>query len=388
MNKLVTLWIAVILLFVQAAKADTKIFVTNLIDTGRDSAVVEVNLGDLPIFENVTPAIYNDALKIFVPSQLLDKDEDGKMDEILFLTDIKARQTQTFTVHEANASNKVEVYDRAAAYYVPQRKDDFAWENDKIAFRIYGQELQRTELTSSGIDVWVKKSTKPVMPLLYRKGHDYYHSDNPYAIDFFNVAHTLGCGGIGVWSDGKLLMSENYDQHKVIANGPIRAIFEVSYKPWDMGDGRKLQEIKRITLDKGCNFSKIESRFDGDVSNVVFAPGIVKCDRGGKPTYGVVNEYLGYWQEPDKNFGVIGCGVILDKESITYKAAENPDHYLLLAKARNNNVVTYYAGACWNQTKGYKYEKDWNELIRKTSKIVNSPLKVEVKEVFVKKRYY
>jgi hypothetical protein len=387
MNKLVNLWIAVTLLFVQAAKADTKIFVTNLIDYGRDNSVVEVNLGLLPMFANVKPAVYNDKLNTFVPSQLLDKDEDGKNDTLLFLADIKALQTKTFTVYEANAANKVEVYDRPAAYYVAQRKDDFAWENDKIAFRIYGQALQRTELTSSGIDVWVKKSTRPVMPTLYKKGHDYYHSDNPYGIDFFSVGRTLGCGGIGVWSDGKLLMSENYDQHKIIANGPIRVIFEVSYKPWNMGDGRKLQEIKRITLDKGWNFSKIESRFEGDVKDVVFAPGIVKCIRGGKPTYGVVNEYLGYWQKPDKDFGAIGCGIILDNESVTYKAAEDSEHYLLLAKARNNNVVTYYAGACWSRSKEFRTEKDWNELIRKTSKIVNSPLKVEVKEVFAKKKY-
>lgn len=366
--------------------AETKIFVTNLIDYGRDSAVVEVNLGDLPAFSSTKPAVYNDKLKVFVPSQLFDKDQDGKNDTLFFLTDIKALQTKSFTVYEANAANKVEVYDRPAAYYVPQRKDDFAWENDKIAFRIYGQELQRTELTSSGIDVWVKKSTRPVMPILYKKGHGYYHSDNPYAIDFFNVGRTLGCGGIGVWSEGKLLMAENYDQHKILANGPIRVIFEVSYKPWDMGDGRKIREIKRITLDKGWNFSKIESRFEGDVKDVVFAPGIVKCIRGGRPTYGVVNEYLGYWQKPDKDFGSIGCGIILDKESVTYKAAEDSEHYLLLAKARNN-VVTYYAGACWNQSKEFRNEKDWNELIRKTSNIVNSPLKVEVKEVFGKKQY-
>ena len=29
--------------------------------------------------------------------------------------------------------------------YVPERKDDFAWENDKIAFRAYGKALRKTK---------------------------------------------------------------------------------------------------------------------------------------------------------------------------------------------------------------------------------------------------
>ncbi|MDP4238180.1 MAG: sialate O-acetylesterase [Bacteroidota bacterium] len=44
----------------------------------------------------------------------------------------------------------------AHAQYTPQRKDDVAWENDRMAFRLYGPVLEKTEPTGSGIDVWVK----------------------------------------------------------------------------------------------------------------------------------------------------------------------------------------------------------------------------------------
>ena len=44
------------------------------------------------------------------------------------------------------------------ARYVPERMDDFAWESDRIAHRIYGQGLIKGEGTiTSGIDVWIKK---------------------------------------------------------------------------------------------------------------------------------------------------------------------------------------------------------------------------------------
>ena len=44
----------------------------------------------------------------------------------------------------------------AQAKYIPKRMDEIAWENDRIAHRIYGPALAMKEPTGSGIDVWVK----------------------------------------------------------------------------------------------------------------------------------------------------------------------------------------------------------------------------------------
>lgn len=44
----------------------------------------------------------------------------------------------------------------AQAKYIPQRMDDIAWENDRIAHRIYCPALAVKKPTGSGIDVWVK----------------------------------------------------------------------------------------------------------------------------------------------------------------------------------------------------------------------------------------
>jgi hypothetical protein len=382
------LWMILVSIFfminVAAVNGRLYILVTNPLDEGRDAETISINVADLGAAEVRKPAIYCDNLSKFIACQLIDNDADNNADELVFQADIKAKQTMSFEVVEANVANQVEVPNGSVANYIPQRKDDFAWENDKIAFRMYGQELQKTELTSSGIDVWVKKVERPVMLLLYSKGHDYYHSENPYAIDFFNVGHTLGCGGLGAWSDGKLLMSENYTEWKIIANGPIRTIFELTYKPWDMGNGKRAGEVKRITLDKGWNFSRIESKFDSDVTDVKFAVGIAKCERGGVATYGTVNQYLGYWQKPDKDFGIIGCGVVLSPNAVINKPAEDQENYMLLAEA-NDNFVVYYAGACWNKTEEFKTEKKWVEEIRKTTRRITNPLKIEFKQRFGKR---
>ena len=50
-------------------------------------------------------------------------------------------------------------------------KDDFAWENDKIAFRMYGPALEADGEVSSGIDVWSKSTPRLVINDWYQKHH-------------------------------------------------------------------------------------------------------------------------------------------------------------------------------------------------------------------------
>jgi pectinesterase len=242
---------------------------------------------------------------------------------------------------------------------------------------MYGQELQRTELVSSGIDVWVKKVKYPVMLELYTKGHDYYHSDNPKGIDFFTVGQTLGCGGLGAWSGGKLYRSENYYQWKIIANGPIRSIFELTYKPWKLGI-KTAGETKRISLDLGSYFNRIESRFDKDVNDITFAVGIVKCERGGQAIYAKDNSWLCYWQNSEPNFGIIGCAVILPTKIKGRLSVEDEKHYLILTKPDSSNSITYYAGACWNRMSETETEEKWLAITQKKLRTLENPLKTEI----------
>jgi len=75
-------------------------------------------------------------------SQLLDKDGDGQPDELLFQTDVPAKGTQTFTVAatgEALPASPLTTFAR----FVPERTDDFAWENDRMAFRTYGPNAEQ-----------------------------------------------------------------------------------------------------------------------------------------------------------------------------------------------------------------------------------------------------
>ena len=78
-------------------------------------------------------------------SQLLDNDADGQPDELIFQTDLPARGERPFVVSSAPDAAAVRPASPATTFsrFVPERTDDYAWENDRVAFRTYGPVAQQ-----------------------------------------------------------------------------------------------------------------------------------------------------------------------------------------------------------------------------------------------------
>ena len=89
--------------------------------------------------------------------------------------------------------------------YVPERFDDFAWENDKVAFRMYGKSLEGRKDNAFGTDVWVKKTSKLVINDWYKTGD--YHHDHGDGMDYYNVGLTLGAGDIAPFVKDSVIFS-------------------------------------------------------------------------------------------------------------------------------------------------------------------------------------
>ena len=95
-------------------------------------------------------------------------------DKLLFQVDLAPGETRTFYILDASALAAVPPpIVKTFARYVPERIDDFAWESDRIAHRIYGQALEtraKAPLTSSGMDVWIKRTRNLIVNEMY--AHD------------------------------------------------------------------------------------------------------------------------------------------------------------------------------------------------------------------------
>ena len=111
------------------------------------------------------------------------------------------------------------------ARFVPEREDDFAWENDLVAFRAYGPAMRRRP-EDSGIDCWLKRVTYPIIDKWYEgntKGLS-YHKDHGEGYDPYHVGSSRGCGGTALWVNGAMVISDTFTDWKILEQTPGRTV--------------------------------------------------------------------------------------------------------------------------------------------------------------------
>lgn len=244
---------------------------------------------------------------------------------------------------------------RAAVVVADYRYDDLLWENDRIAFRIYGRALEVAEPpSSSGIDAWGKRVRWPYMDRQLRTGDQ--HSDHGEGLDFYNVGTARGVGGLGIWYDSKLWTSRNYVRPHILANGPDVADFTVDYDPWPVDTHRTVRETRRFTLPAGANFTRMVSTLTSSSSDaLIVGIGIAKRPVNG----GALGEIhrdaaaarMSWWGPADGDKGRMAAAVIVDPAFFA-GFAEDADNYLILVRALPGKPFTYYAGAAWDHGGG------------------------------------
>lgn len=275
---------------------------------------------------------------------------------------------------------------KAFARYVPERLDDFAWENDKVAHRTYGPALAapapagvpKEVLVTSGLDLWFKRVPYPIVDRWYNKGHDHYHHDEGEGMDMYNVGKSRGAGGTGVWDGKQLYTSVNYASWKVLANGPVRAVFELHYANWDAA-GRQVSEIKRFTVDAGHYLDRIDSTFQyegGDPITVAVGLNKTPSDKGQNPRITTKREgpVLLQWVEQASN-GAFGAAVVLPGAQGFTQDALNE---LVLAKAGAGKPLRYYAGGAWSRAGEVTTLEQWQRLAQDTAARAASPVRVSL----------
>ncbi len=321
------------------------------------------------------------------------KGEGVAYGDLIFQHDFAAgEKSATFTVERSEAISPV-FPAKVFARYVPERLDDFAWENDKVAHRTYGPALgapdtenrNKEVLVTSGLDIWCKRVPYLVVDRWYNKGHDHYHHDEGEGMDMYNVGTSRGAGGTGVWDGSKLYVGRNYAKWKVIANGPIRAIFELTYDAWDAGNGVKVSEVKRFITDAGNNFDFMESTFKVEgATEATIGIGLFKnsADKGemaenkitvGKPQ---ADAALVQWEAQPRN-GSIGEAIIVSDGTFT-GYAEDDKNQIILAKVASGKTLHYLIGSGWSKAGEFTTPEAWNAYVTASAARAKSPLKVSI----------
>jgi hypothetical protein len=308
-------------------------------------------------------------------TQAVDRDGDGRADLLLLQTDLAPAQIKTFHL---SAGEPAPAASRVFGRFVPERYDDFAWENDRVAFRMYGKALEThpTEpLTSSGVDVWCKRTRDLIINKWYQAGT--YHTDHGEGLDAYTVGTSRGCGGVAVVRDGQRFVSRNFRSWRVVANGPLRVEFILHYEPWDAG-GVMISEEKRISLDAGQNLSHFESVFTTDPPGAPFqvAVGIAihqpTADVSLAPDAGTMR----VWEDAGKS-GKVGCSAVFPADGLQAMTRE-AGHAWALLKAKDRAPVSYWAGFGWDKSGDFADMAAWDAYLVAFARRVRNPVQVTV----------
>jgi hypothetical protein len=390
---------AAVLTSAQWSAADVTVTAKNDLNVARPSETIELNWSDvekgLPKNAKADRVVVTDSSgKAVVAQPIFFNGQKKPADHLVFQADFGPGESKTFTIKPAEPTPyEPKVYGR----WIPERFDDFAWENDKIAFRIYGPQLEIVEPGSSGVDVWSKRTPNLVVNKWYQLAQSinsgYYHFDHGEGLDGYKVGHSQGCGGTAIWSDGKRLTTgiKGWKTQNVLANGPVRLVFELTYDPIDVA-GNGVRETKRITLDAGQQFNHFQSTFTAEkpIDNLQVMSGLNEHqDRPFETHFEKGKGWMTIWDAadnpgekkptPDAPSGHIGCAVVMKAAQVTDML--EADHNMeMVTKATSGQPVDFWAGSGWDKSGEFKDFASWNTYVDQWQQRVESPLKVTVSE--------
>ncbi len=248
---------------------------------------------------------------------------------------------------------------------VPERMDDFAWENDKIAFRAYGPAL-KDKPEASGFDAWLKRVDYPIIDKWYRlhlEENKSYHTDHGEGYDPYKVGGSLGCGGLALWLEGKLVSSNVFTSWKILKQEDDESVFILNYEWTHQGD--QYNEEKKITIQTGQRLFHSQSTFTKNGKTAVGLPvaiGLVRHNKNDTVQKNLEAGWIAIWEVIDGSG--LGTGVKIDPnhiESFQLLETGNPleDHALIVSQTDASGQISYHTGYGWERADEIKSLEDW-----------------------------
>lgn len=311
-----------------------------------------------------------------IPYQLDDFDKDGQWDEIFLLTDFKANESKTFELKPTETPptypSKVAVtfvekkpphkscYDalrvkptdtvKASDLY---QMEGPAWENDVVGFRnyydqrnaidIFGKQIPDLSLAKAGID-----------------GQNYHELDT-WGMDILHVGSSLGAGAIAIKKGDKIyrIAHPEKSSFELIANGPLRAIFNLNHKNFKIG-AHNYQINHQISIYAGVPFYESTVTVKGLEGDEQLVTGIVNLHSDTLYTLHPDNLHIIFAthdKQAEKNT-YLGMAIGVDKKDfveqleLPNEGADITSSYAIVLKLEENTPVSFRFYADWeNQNK-------------------------------------
>lgn len=330
--------------------------------------------------------------------------------KIIFPVTVDANGNVTYKITEGTPETFKTI---ACGKQYPERVDDVAWENDRIAFRTYGPALQASGEKAYGCDIWVKCVSEPVVDLRYKTELDpetrakiaelnktdkkaaqqlassvSYHIDHGNGLDYYKVGPTLGAGTSALLSNDSIVYPYCYKTYEILDNGPLRFTTKLVYNPVAVNGNENVIETRTISLDAGSQLNKFTISYENLKEAVPVLTGIVLHAPSEDYQADASKGYITYADPADPVNGQIFVGAVFpapvneakallfsDKE----KAERDADgHVAAISTYTPGSEYVYYAGAAWSKW-GFKDAGEWVKYVQDYAQKLKEPLTVTLK---------
>lgn len=355
------------------------IVVENASSVDRVRETVELSFKDAGICGlKASNVIVLDADGEQIPSQVT---PDGAA--VLFQASVAAWESAEFTISKGERAQ----FDTLAySRYVPERKDDYAFENDLVAARIYGPALASPR--TFGPDIWNKCTDRLIIDKWY-KILDYHHNHGE-GMDCYMVGGTLGGGALAPYceaTDGdaaeKIVVGDNYATQEHICDGPIRTSARFTYPEFKV-DSCLVTAEKTLSLDAGSRFVHWTTTFHSegrDSLNVVLgavAHDVVAINAGDNCRWIAFTEKASDSNDPERD-GNISIGLVLPDLHRYVETNVMDGHVVFKFKVACGETIEYWTASGWSQG-GVESPEAWEEFVEESEVALNNALKVTVRK--------
>ncbi len=332
-------------------------------------------------------------------------------DKLLFPATVQAGGEATYTIA---VGEPIEPEQAVYGRHYPERLDDIAWENDRVAYRAYGPALQARGERAFGYDAWVKRVPELVVEQRYanelnpdtqaeiarlRKARKHqeanelyqsvsYHVDHGNGLDCYKVGPTLGCGTSALMQGDNILYPYCWKEYEIMENGPLRFTVKLTYNPLIMGKD-SIVETRIISLTKGSQLNKTIVSYAGMTKTMPVATGLV-IHPENQTDYVLEGDkgYIAYADLTDNvnnDNGIIYVGAVMPKKVKEAKTTMFSDkeakergasgHVLAISNYKPDTEYVYYWGSGWSKY-GFESMEAWTHYLDHYAQCVGNPLVV------------
>ena len=350
-----------------------------------------------------------------VAVQFDDLDGDGAWDELFFVHSFEARERFRLQIAVTDAPAAVKVVVRAHVRMRAKNEDgsfgplldsavmpvhnpptDFsvnklppwltegpAWENDKVAYRLYFD-------TRNDKDIYGKTTAAMVMDEVGADPKKSYHELADWGMDILKVGGSLGAGALAIsvprlgLRDSLVRLGGQHIRREVfrkLADGPFRAVFRMDYE-WEI-NGRPVTVSEETSISAGQYYYESKVTVRGAPAGSRLVTGIANFYTNAPGNFRKDDAAVLYsYGRQSENKDLLGMGILVSKRDLSTfgsRPASGSDvtsTYTVLQTIRKDRPLYFRFYTGWEKTDpGFARAEYFTDMLKREAGKFSQPVK-------------